>query len=189
MKLKNKTCRVCKNPFPPKSSTSIVCGFDCAVKYTEQQRKKKDEKQAKQVKREHLEAVKKAKPKKWWANKAKTACHAYIRYRDRFKPCISCGTTSQTIQYAAGHFLPSGNNARHRYDEYNIHKQCNKRCNCELAGNHVGYKPKIIEKIGADHVEFMENDNGTYKYSIEELQDIEIYYKEKLKYLKQQEEL
>lgn len=49
--------------------------------------------------------------------------------------CISCGTTNPNIQYAAGHFRTTKAAGNLRFNEDNVHTQCNYRCNSVLAGN------------------------------------------------------
>ena len=59
MKCKNKNCQ--NEILNPISSTQQVCSMGCAIQYTEQQRKKKDERQAKQNRKELRKAKEKLK--------------------------------------------------------------------------------------------------------------------------------
>lgn len=115
---------------------------------------------------------------------AKTACHAYIRERDRGQPCICCGKPISD-QNQAGHYLESGNNPKIRYDEDNIHLQ-SLRCNFFKGGDSGSYRINLIQKIGLERVERLESmKGGTVKRTHQDYKEIEIYYKEKLKVLRE----
>ena len=53
----------------------------------------------------------------------------------------------------------------------NCHSQCVK-CNRYLSGNVVEYRKGLIEKIGADRVLQLENDNSQLKFTIEYLKRV-----------------
>ncbi|WP_139535318.1 recombination protein NinG, partial [Escherichia coli] len=89
-------------------------------------------------------------------------------------PCISCGTF-ETVQWEAGHFRSRGAASHLRYNEDNIHKQCH-RCNDELSSNAIPYRAALIEKIGVERVEALENNNTPHRYTIEELEGIRRHY-------------
>lgn len=113
--------------------------------------------------------------------KAQTAFNAYIRKRDEKEPCISCGRHHQG-QYHAGHYRSVGSSPENRYNELNVHKQCS-ACNNHLSGNLIPYRVNLIDKIGLDAVELIENSSKAKKYTVEELKEIEQEYKCKLKEL------
>lgn len=62
-----------------------------------------------------------------------------------------------------------------RYNEDNIHKQCH-QCNVQLSGNQQQYRIFLIEKIGAERVEALENNNTPHRYTLEELESIRRHY-------------
>ena len=113
--------------------------------------------------------------------RAQTAFNAYIRKRDEKEACISCGRHHQG-QYHAGHYRSVGSSPENRYNELNVHKQCS-ACNNHLSGNLIPYRVNLIDKIGLDAVEFIENSSKAKKYTVEELKEIEQEYKRKLKEL------
>ena len=113
--------------------------------------------------------------------KAQTAFNAYIRKRDEKEACISCGRHHQG-QYHAGHYRSVGSSPENRYNELNVHKQCS-ACNNHLSGNLIPYRVNLIDKIGLDAVELIENSSKAKKYTVEELKEIEQEYKRKLKEL------
>jgi len=127
----------------------------------------------------------------WFHDKAEKAAHAYVRYRDRKKTCISCDKPLiGEIEYHAGHYLKSGSHKWIAYDERNINGQCIE-CNCNKDGNEAAQRIKMIERYGVDVVielETSSNRNLAEKsYNRDDLLSIELHYKKKLKKLKAQE--
>jgi hypothetical protein len=53
-------------------------------------------------------------------------------------------------------------------------------CNTHKSGNLTEYRIRLIEKIGLKTVEELENTNHIKKWSIEELKNVCVYYKEKI---------
>ena len=116
-----------------------------------------------------------------WIKKAQTAFNKYVRQRDAEEPCISCGRFHNG-QYHAGHYKSVGSSPELRFNELNNHKQC-APCNNHLSGNIVNYRPRLIEKIGLDKVEWLEGPHKPAKLSIDDIKAIEKKYKAKLKEL------
>ena len=175
--LKPKACRTCKTKFKPFSSLAIVCSPKCAiaqVKVTEEKKVRKELKQGRE----------KLKTKSDYLREAQTACNAYIRERDKDKPCISCGTINPNIQYCAGHFKTRGGHPALRFHPMNIHKQCNHSCNLQKSGNIENYRPVLIKKIGLQQVEWLEGKHEQQNLTIDDVKEIKVYYKEQLKILK-----
>jgi hypothetical protein len=63
-----------------------------------------------------------------------------------------------------------------RFVEENCHGQC-KHCNNYLAGNHVEYRKRLVERIGLQAVESIESDNTVRKYAHEGLIELAKYYR------------
>lgn len=108
-----------------------------------------------------------------WKKRATFSCNRFIRERDRFDPCISCGAT-EAKQFDAGHYVPGGRGSAVRWNSDNIHKQC---CTCndgnKRSGNLIGYRPRLVEKIGLEAVEELERIGHTTKrWTVEELKAI-----------------
>ena len=66
--------------------------------------------------------------------------------------------------------------------ELNCHKQC-APCNNHLSGNISNYRPALIEKIGQGKVDWIEGPHEVVKYTCQDLKEIELKYKEKIKEL------
>jgi hypothetical protein len=79
--------------------------------------------------------------------------------------------------------LSTGARPNLRFDEQNVHKQC-QPCNTHLSGNLINYRINLIKKIGLDGVLRLENDFEPKKYLIEELKEIVQIYRKKVKMLK-----
>jgi hypothetical protein len=69
-----------------------------------------------------------------------------------------------------------------RYVEDQVHGQC-KKCNRHLAGNAVEYRKRLLERIGLERLEQIENDNVLRKYTKEALIEIARYYNEQARQL------
>lgn len=111
---------------------------------------------------------------------AQTAMNRWIvQVRDADKPCISCGRHHQG-QWHAGHYLSRGSAPQHALNPMNVWKQC-APCNTYLHGNLIQYRVRLIELIGLEAVEAMENDNAPHKWTRERLIDVRDTYRAKLK--------
>jgi len=170
LKLKRKKCRVCLIYFDARSSTQVVCGWECAFELTVQKRIKTERKETRDAKL-------RLKTRAEWAREAQTAFNKYIRERDRELPCISC-QREHTGQYHAGHYRSVGAISGLRFNEFNVHKQC-APCNNHLSGNIVNYRINLIKKIGIEEVEWLESYNEVAKYTIEDLKVIKKKYVDK----------
>lgn len=102
--------------------------------------------------------------------KVQRAVNAYVRERDKGKPCISC--QRHCASYEAGHYIPEGSNNALRYHLWNINSQC-QQCNRWKSGNLTEYRVYLVKKIGADKVEWLEEHrHDTKKWRREELEEI-----------------
>jgi hypothetical protein len=114
--------------------------------------------------------------------------NAFIRERDKGRPCICCGeplssgSGSTGGDFDCGHYRSVGSAAHLRFDERNAHGQ-RKRCNRYGAGRAVDYRIGLIQRIGLRDVEALEADNRVHKWSREELIAIKEKYRAKRKEL------
>lgn len=154
------------------------CNKEHAAKYASKNKHKGAEKIHKQKKKESKDNDKSLRTKE-----AQKAFNAYIRYRDASLCCISCGR-NHNGQYHAGHYRSRGAHPELRFEELNCHKQC-APCNNHLSGNISNYRINLIEKIGADKVEWIEGPHEIIKYTCEDLKAIELKYKAKIKQLEE----
>lgn len=185
-------CTYCKERFPREQMIPINAGNFCSdqhiLDYALAESRKRKQKEIARAYGNNA-GRKKGKTQKECDNDlktrkgaAKTACHTYIRARDKGLPCICCGRPTNK-ESQAGHWKESGNNPYIRYDEDNIHLQ-NLNCNYFKGGDSGNYKYNLIKKIGIERTEALESkQGGTMKRTCEDYKEIEDYYKEKLKVL------
>lgn len=183
---KPKECKVCREEFTPTKPMQKVCSPLCAAAYARSERVKAERKE--QVKQK-AEANKRLKKRGDYMREAQTAFNAFIRLRDSGQPCICCGQygAGQTRggEWDAGHYRSRGAAPHLRFDERNVHAQL-KQCNRYKAGNVVGYRAGLIERIGLDQVEALESDHTPRKWSIEDLIEIKRTYQRKARELKKE---
>lgn len=177
-KPKQKTCKKCGEPFEPIRPFQKCCTYICAIDYAKAELEQKHNKE----KRKTLKAFNDS-DKNVLKRKAIQVFNAYIRARDKDKPCVSCGYKDGARQIHAGHYRPAGNVAILRFDERNVHAQCS-ICNNHLSGNLVNYRKELINRIGLDQVEELEATNEPKQYTIEEYAEIIKTYKAKIKRIK-----
>lgn len=106
--------------------------------------------------------------------KAQKAFNSFIRARDSGNPCISCGRDTG-CKINAGHYRSVGSCPELRFNEDNVHLQC-EQCNNFKSGNIRKYRTGLIEKIGLERVEFLEGPHDAKHYSIEEIKSINRRY-------------
>jgi len=188
-KVKEKKCRVCKQPFKPFNSIQPTCGkFECNLKFAVAHADKSDALRKKAERKELREKKQAIKNLSELHEDVKLYFNRFIRIRDKDDGCISCGTRKPTIVYAAGHYRTVGAAGHLRYNEDNVHKQCNHHCNKHLSGNTVNYRPALIMKIGLARVEALENNNAVHKWSRSELIELKKFYQLKVKELQNETE-
>lgn len=179
--MRAKACKSCGEKFTPTRAIQPTCGkFSCGMEYGLAVVAKNKAAKARKEARAHREAKVKAKTLREWLDDAQTIVNKYIRLRDAHQPCISCGTTAD-VQYAAGHYRSRGSASHLRFNHDNLHKQCNRHCNMALSGNQRNYRTGLIERIGADRVEALENDNTPHKWTIDEAKAVIAQHKELIK--------
>lgn len=156
-----------------------VCGVECGVKLGRVRAEKETRKKWAQEKKQRKESLTTASD---WRNLLQQAFNAYIRERDKFKPCISCDRPL-TGKFDAGHFYSVGSYPNLRYDENNCHGQC-VHCNRDKHGNHAEYSLRLPDRIGMKRVqELTEKRNGRLSLTIDEIKEKIHEYRERLRVL------
>lgn len=176
-------CKNCADKFKPKFFNAKYCEKeDCRnemIRVTiENQRKLNEKKRRKEVK----EKKEQLKTHSQHLKETQKVFNEFIRERDKDKSCISC-KKQHNGQYHAGHYLSVGGSPELRFNEMNCNKQC-APCNLHLHGNLIKYRVNLIKKIGIEEVEKLEGKNELKHYSIQDLKDLQIHYKNKTKELK-----
>ena len=86
--------------------------------------------------------------------------NAYIRERDKDKPCISCG--KYVGKKDAGHFYAVGGYSGLRFDEDNCHGEC-PYCNRYDESHLIGYAENLKIKIGDQDYQALKDRAAEYK--------------------------
>lgn len=188
-------CGFCKERQPTETmfirGTQAFCNKDHYIEY-QVGNKDKLVKKGRQIKRKEIaERKKNLKPISEYLNQAQSAVNAYIRARDHNKSCISCGCKRVSsfggyrgsCGWDAGHYRSRGAASHLRFNLMNIHKQCVK-CNRDRSGNVVEYRMKLIDRIGLESVEAIENNNNTRKFTIEYLQRVKKIFNRRARHYK-----
>ena len=173
---RQRKCSVCLEMFRPQRMGQRVCSPACAAV----QGKRDSEKQDRKETRERKQAL---KTRSDWLKEAQAAFNAFIRERDAALPCISCGRFHAGA-YDAGHYRSVGAQPALRFHEDNCHKQC-VPCNQHKSGNVVEYRLGLIARIGAERVEFLEQEHAPAKLTIDEAKAIKAHYVAKLRALRE----
>tara|TARA_R110002096_G_scaffold362717_1_gene555903 strand:+ start:138 stop:656 length:519 start_codon:yes stop_codon:yes gene_type:complete len=158
------------------------CSWDHLYEYTTTDQAKKTVKLS--YARETKAVKESLKTASDYIKEAQTAFNAYIRTRDRSKPCISCGCPQgETVQggkFDAGHYRSRGSAGHLRYHLLNCHSQCVK-CNRYLSGNIVEYRTNLRKMIGDLSLDKLENDNEPRKFTIEYLKRVKKIFNDRRK--------
>ena len=122
-KPKQKTCKKCGEQFEPIRPFQKCCTYICAIEYAKAELEQNQNKE----KCKTLKAFN-GNDKNVLKRKAIQVFNAYIRARDKDKPCVSCGVIVKENMAHASHFKPANTYSYLRFDEDNVHKSCSK-CN------------------------------------------------------------
>ena len=170
-----RTCKTCKEKFEPQyNSVQMCCSYLCAIVYTQKQKEKN-------WKKEKVKRKKDLMTLQDWIKIAQTHFNKYIRLRDKGQPCISCQNPNPK-KINAGHFRSVGSCPELRFNELNVHLQC-EYCNTYQHGNLLEYRKNLILKLGEETVEELERYHEPQRYSIEDVKKIIEIYKKKVKEL------
>ncbi len=179
----------------------LPAGFFCSISHAQQWASGKAKaKQQKQARAKHRDDKQRIKTVSDVNKETQPIFNAFIRERDYFEGCISCDKSRESIEQAqawktggawdAGHYRSRGAAKHLRYNPWNCHKQC-KSCNGGSGKyakkNHtVGqmYTEKLTQKIGADRVEQLHNDNAARSFTKDELLRIKALYSRKTRHYK-----
>lgn len=175
-------CKNCRNKFNGYSSLDPWCKeLDCQVAKGLHLLSKDKKQKAKEWRVEKKAIKEKLKTKSDYLKELQVVFNTYIRARDQGLNCISCQKPAKKEN--AGHYASVGASPQLRFDEFNCHLQC-EYCNTYLHANLINYRIHLIEKIGIEEVERLESDKEPKHYSIPDLIEMKVIYKDKVKELK-----
>lgn len=198
---KGRKCKVCKQPFSPRSTLQRVCGMNCAMVLAQQQEAKKAARAARVERSNSRAAREQLKSRATLLKEAQFAFNAWIRFRDHCLPCISCdepdrGDAGNGGFFDCGHYRTVGACPELRFHEDNAHKQC-KRCNSGVVRSsrrvhtvhdperqesiRAAYRVRLIAKIGLPRVEWLEGPHDPAKWTPDTLRNIRQRYRTRLR--------
>jgi len=168
-------CKNCKDKFEPIRFNHKFCLKDECIKAFVEEVKTNQWKTTKKRMKEDLKTLQD------WLKETQTIFNKYIRLRDMGLVCISCQQPPKKKN--AGHYFSSGGHSNVRFDEDNVHLQC-EHCNTFLSGNLLNYQIGIEKRIGAQKlIELQARAHLTKKWTIDELKDLIKEYKTKVRAL------
>lgn len=187
---KQKTCKACGDKFSPMfNTTQVVCSPKCALAHAPANSDKARKAIAQHDRRDIQVRKEKLKSRADHLREAQAAVNEYVRLRDAHLPCISCDSTPNDIdlmtgsRWDAGHYRSVGACPELRFEPLNIHRQCVK-CNRNLSGNAVEYRIRLVQRIGAETMAWLEGTHEPRKYTVEEIKNIKAEYRAKTRELK-----
>lgn len=173
--MKTRKCKYCKELFTPINSLQKNCFEPLCVSDWINEVKEKNWKRKKAKMKMDLMTTQD------YVKLAQQVFNKYIRLRDAGNVCISCG--KKPLKENAGHFYNANNHWSVRFDERNVHLQC-EHCNTYLSGNLIYYRENLLTKIGIEEFENLSAEAmKTRKFTIDELKEIISTYKKKIKEL------
>jgi hypothetical protein len=163
-------CKNCKQKFEPIRFNHKYCLADECIRAFVAETKEKAWKETKTRMKTELKTTQD------WLKEAQIAFNRFIRERDQGQLCISCNTIPKKKN--AGHYFSSGGHSNVRFDEDNVHLQC-EHCNTYLSGNLLNYQIGIEKRIGAEKlIELQGKAHIEKRWSVEELKNIIKKYKD-----------
>ena len=170
-------CKACNTTFIPKYFNQKFCvdndeclkAFSDYAKITKEKTERKEWSERKSKLKKQLLTVQD------YLKIAQQVFNAYIRKRDQGKNCISCQKPCKKEN--AGHYFNSNNHWNVRFNELNVHLQC-EACNTYLSGNLIEYGINLEKLIGPDEfIILREEAYKTRKFTRDELKEIIEKYK------------
>lgn len=187
---KPKTCKnpSCRASFAPQRLGQAVCSPKCALAVVEVKKEKEKKSLAQAGRREIKVRKEKLKTRGDHAKEAQAVINRYVRLRDAHLGCISCDKPANWGgQWHCSHFRSVGAAAHLRFNLWNMNKSCS-QCNAHLSGNIMVYRPRLVEKIGAEKVEWLECNQDLVRHEIPYLKRLKAVFTKKAKRLEKRYE-
>lgn len=177
---KPKKCKACRSEFVPARPLQIACSPKCALDLAKKASERQSNAKAKAERKAARGAKERVKTRAEYMREAQAVINLYVRLRDRHLGCVSCDKPSTWHgQWHCSHFRSVGAAPQLRFNLWNMHKACSV-CNNYLSSNHAGYRPRLIEKIGIDRVQWLESHHSAARFDIEYLKRIKRVFAKKI---------
>lgn len=174
---KLKRCKACGEEFQPFNTLAKACSVACSLRLVEEKKARDNQRANNKAKKALRES-----DRGWWLKAAQAEFNKWVRLRDKDLPCISCGKPATDKQaftggyWDCGHYRSTGAAPELRFEPLNAAKQC-KQCNRDLSGNVVEYRIRLLNRIGAEKLEWLEGPHDPKHYTIEDLKEIRAHYR------------
>lgn len=185
-----KKCKVrtCRAEFVPDQPFVEWCSPDCGAALAMAKIEKQRQAVAKADRKDTQQKLEKFKRKADHVADCQKAFNAWVRFRDRDRPCICCGRRAGAGSltggaWDAGHYLSRGSHPHLRFDERNVFAQL-KGCNRPGGTTAASFRAGVIARIGLAAVEALEADNEPRHYTVDQLIEMTAHYRKLLKDLK-----
>ena len=161
-----KRCAVCRDMFPVFNSMTRVCSPKCAIEWNGSEASRQHVSKMRNV--EKRKAKESQKTLSEWHASLQTVVNRYVRLRDARDGCISCDKgPNWRGQWHCSHYYSVGSSSNVRFNLWNLHKSCS-ICNNWKSGNIRDYTPRLIEKIGQERFDWLEEHHSrTAHYDID----------------------
>ncbi len=183
MATKTRKCTGCKKRFDQSIVTwrEAPCGYfhdsDCQIDYARKQGQKLRTKKDKQKRADFRKKQVDVKGLRHWIKETQKVVNAYVRQRDKGKPCISCGIYEHQCKtkslrgsvWDAGHYKTTKARPEIRFDMRNINGQC-KSCNQFHSGRIKDQEVGIVERYGQERLDWLLSYHKPKHYTIEYLE-------------------
>ena len=184
--MRTRRCSLCRKKVEAESavigSLKAFCSMEHLIEFSRSAAGKKIKQSAeKKVIKETKERLKTRSDR---VREALATFNRYIRARDMGKPCICCGRSQGDLKHGgavdAGHYRSRGSAPGLKFNLFKCHSQL-AYCNRYLSGNVVGYRAGLIERIGLDRVERLEQDNSPRRFDAEYLDRVKRIFTKRAK--------
>lgn len=175
-----KKCKVCGEKFQPERHMQPCCSVKCAIAKVNKDKELNHKKELAIFRKKERESKLANKKKKNEYNrkdrldKLQQVVNQYVlNVRDKGMPCCTCGKSSNSVKYDAGHYRSRGACPELRFELTNIHKQCSINCNGWGSGMRSEYREFIKFKYGPDHLEWLDGKHSPLKETLPDDEAIE----------------
>lgn len=179
---KLRKCCMCKTSEVANVFAKLCTNIDCVIAYGNREREKRIKKEnAKIARAEREDRTRRKEALKSRSDWLKDVQYWFNRMR-RLQDlkaghlCISCQNPNPNVKINAGHYLSVGSHPELRFEPLNVHLQC-EHCNTYKSGNQAAYRPRLIERIGLDKVEWLEGPHKPKKYTVDDCKRMIAEYK------------
>lgn len=102
-----------------------------------------------------------------WEAECRAIVQAIARIRDRDDQCISCHMSANYGgAWHGSHFRSHAAASAVQFHLWNIHKAC-AQCNLFKSGNIAAYRPRLVEKIGQEKVDWLMSQNQIVRHDVD----------------------